>query len=139
MNDILKSKEEDYGEKKEQDIMGLYLELSKSHIKEIELNIIEQLKGIMPRIEEQSALMDGFRIAKIFSESEQEKREMISGIHELQEILIKECLFRIVDRKYLKLILDGLQVKFAEKNEEYRLINLFWNIADHFRQVTMES
>lgn len=36
--------------------------------------MIEQLKSVMPRIKEQSALMDGFRIAKIFSESEQDNK-----------------------------------------------------------------
>ena len=38
------------------------------------MNIIEQLKSIMPRIQQQSALMDGFRITKIYSEYEQETK-----------------------------------------------------------------
>lgn len=47
--------------------MSLYLELAKSQIKGTEIEIIAQLKEIMPRIKQQIALMDGFRIVKIFS------------------------------------------------------------------------
>ena len=64
---------------------------------------------------------------------------MIWSLHELQEILIKECLFRIVDLKYLKMILEGLQAKFSEKNEEYRLINLVWSIADHLKSLASKD
>ena len=71
----------------------------------------------MPRIKQQIALMDGFRIGKIFSENtKSSSKEMIRSLHDMQEILIKECLFRILDVKYLRMILDGLQVKFTEKN-----------------------
>ena len=49
--------------------MSLYLELAKSQIQKIEVDIIEQLKGFMPRIKQQTALMDGFSIVKIFSEN----------------------------------------------------------------------
>ena len=64
---------------------------------------------------------------------------MIGSLHDLQEILIKECLFRVVEVKYLRMILEGLQAKFSEKNEEYRLINLIWSIADHLRQITPQN
>lgn len=123
-------------EKKEVDIMGLYEELAKSknHSKEIELSLIEQLKMIMPRVKQQSALMDGFRIVKILSEGR--SGEVMGSIHELQDIMIKECLFRITDIKYLRLIVDGMQIKASEKNEEYQLINLLWSTADYFCKIT---
>lgn len=71
---------------------------------------------IMPRIKQQAALMDGFRIVKILSDSQSKHAEVIGSIHELQEILIKECLFRITEIKYLRLIVDGMQIKVSEKN-----------------------
>lgn len=115
VEEIFKNKEKSLNIKKEQDIMGLYLELAKAHVPIIEYEIVEQLKEIMPRIKEQIAIMDGFRIVKILSDSSS-KRNINHKIHELQEILIKECLFGITDKKYLKLVLDGLQIKVAEKN-----------------------
>lgn len=69
--------------------MGLYLELCKAQIKEIELTILEQLKMYMPRIKQQTALMDGFRISKIFYENVKTNKDMIGSLHDLQEILIK--------------------------------------------------
>lgn len=80
--------------------------------------------------------MDGFRIVKILSDSQAKNGDVIGSIHELQEILIKDCLFRITEIKYLRLIVDGMQIKVSEKNEEYRLINLLWSTADYFRKIT---
>lgn len=69
-------------DKKQRDILGLYEELAKSKMqKDIELAIIQQLKGIMPRIRQQNALMDGFRIVKILSDSQSKNADVIANIH----------------------------------------------------------
>lgn len=48
---------------------------------EIELTIVEQLKHCMPRIKQQTPLMDGFRILKIFSQQTKPNKEMIGSLH----------------------------------------------------------
>ncbi len=64
------------------DILGLYEELAKSKMqKDMELAVIDQLKMIMPRIKQQVALMDGFRIVKILSDSQSKNFDVIASIH----------------------------------------------------------
>jgi len=64
------------------DILGLYEELAKSKMqKDMELAVIDQLKMIMPRIKQQVALMDGFRIVKILSDSQSKNVDVIASIH----------------------------------------------------------
>lgn len=63
----------------------MYEELAKSKMqKDMELAVIDQLKMIMPRIKQQVALMDGFRIVKILSDSQSKNVDVIASIHELQ-------------------------------------------------------
>lgn len=46
--------------------------------------LIDQLKMILPRIKQQPALIDGFRIVKILSETQGKSNDVIASIHELQ-------------------------------------------------------
>lgn len=82
--------------------------------------------------------METLKIINILCESKLDgksatNKEVIRQVHELQEILIQDCIHRITDVKYLKALVDGLQTKSSHKNEEYRLINLIWSVADYFK------
>jgi hypothetical protein len=120
--------------RKEDNIMGLYLEVSQARVGDMELEVIEQLKRILPRLMQQTALMVGFRTVRTLGDNQ--SKNAIGSLLELQEIAIKDCLFRITDPNNLGIILEGINIKTSEKNEEYRLINSLWGIADHFRKLT---
>lgn len=43
--------------------------------------MIDQIKSIMPRIKQQAALMDGFRVVKILSDSQRVTKDIIGSLH----------------------------------------------------------
>lgn len=73
----------------------------------------------MLKIEDQACVIDGFRIIKVLGETVSGKskdKDIIASLHELQEVLVKDCLFKVTDLGHLRQILESLQTASSEKN-----------------------
>ena len=51
-------------------------------------------------------------------------------------MLIKEALFQVKSKDKLLFVIDSLSALNESKNEEYKTVNLLWNISDHLKLLT---
>lgn len=60
-------------------------------------------------------------------------------IHELQEMLVKESIFRVAAQDRLISIIDSIVFISTDKNEEYRTVSLVWNVFDHLKALALAN
>jgi hypothetical protein len=60
---------------------------------------------------------------------------LFEEIYELQEMIIKESLFKIKSIEKIISVIDSITILNNDKNEEYKIVNLFWSIFDHMKLI----
>ena len=60
-------------------------------------------------------------------------KQLHNEVYELEEMLIKEVLFRVKSSENIVFVIDSLSTLNEDQNEQYKTVNLLWAISDHLK------
>lgn len=87
---------------------------------------------------EEEAIEEMFRFLLVILQST-ESESFHQDLYEFLEMVIKESLFKVKSFDRLINIIDYISFISKDKSEQYKVVNLMWDISDHLKKLTLEN
>ena len=118
-------------------VLSTYAELAKLKLSQISKLILQHVKLILASISSEQGVLQLFHIMRLIAEGQ--GKALFEEVYELQQMIIKEALFRVVSAQKLSLVIDAVALLNNDNKQQYKTVNLVWSIFDHMKTMNTQN